>query len=137
MVRTKRKAAEPEENPEDRERIRAVLTIRLGHLGFMIDRHLQFPHSFPYDVLGHHTVALAVDDMRVSTSGIAAEVSVSIRALLDYPPLRARRTGDPAPRWTGVKEFNGTVQIQMRDTQIEEVGDLELVPLAKLLSRHL
>ena len=79
--------------------------MRRGHLGFIIDRHLQFHRSFPYDVLGHHTVALAVDDVHVSDSGFAATVSVSIRALLDYPPLRARRTGDQSPHRTEVKEF--------------------------------
>ncbi len=87
MARAKRKAAESGIDHEDRERIRTILTMRLGHLGFMIDRHLQFPHSFLYDVLGHHTVALAVDDVRVSASGIAEKVSVSIQALLVYPPL--------------------------------------------------
>ncbi len=124
----------PVGNHENRERIEALLLMRLSHLGFMIDRHLQFPHSFPYDVLGHHTVVLAVDDVRVSASGIAAKVSVSIEALLDYPPLRARRAGELVPRRTDVKEFKGTVQIQARDPKIEEFGDLELVPHAKLLS---
>ncbi len=58
---------------ENRERIAALLLMRLGHLGFVIDRHLQFPLSFPYDVLGHHTFALAVEDVRVGESGIAAD----------------------------------------------------------------
>jgi hypothetical protein len=111
-----------------------ILTMRVGHLGFIIDRHLQFLYRFPYDVLGHHTVALAVDDVRVSASGIAAKVSVSIEALLDYPPLQARRAGERAPRHTEVKEFRGVVQIQARGATIEEFGDLELVPPAKLLS---
>lgn len=34
-------------NHEDRERIRTVLSMHLGHLGFMINRHPQYPHSFP------------------------------------------------------------------------------------------
>jgi hypothetical protein len=121
-------------NHEDQERVTALLLIHLGHLGFIVDRHLQFPHSFPYDVLGHHTVALAVNDVRVSESGIAAKVSVSIEALLDHPPLNARRAGDQAPRRTEVKEFKGTVQLQARGAKIEEFGDLEFVPPAKLLS---
>jgi hypothetical protein len=122
------------ENDEGRERIEAILAMRLGHLGFMIDRHLQFHRSFPYDVLGHHTVALAVEDVRVGEYGIAAKVTVSIQALLDSPPLRARRAGDQSPRRTDVKEFHGVVQIQARRTDFEEIGDLELVPPAKLLS---
>lgn len=111
-----------------------MLAMRLGHLGFIIDKHLQFPYRFPYDVMGHHTVALAVDDVRVGESGIAAKVTVSIRALLDYPPLRARRAGDQSPRCTEDKEFKGMVQIQARGTNIEESGDIELAPPAKLLS---
>jgi hypothetical protein len=134
MARARHKAAEQDSNHEDRERIEAILSMRLGHLGFMVDRQLQFPYSFPYDVLGHHTVALAVDDVRASENGIAAKVTVSIQALLDYPPLRARRAGNESPRRREVKEFKGMVQIQARGTKIEEFGDLELVPPAKLLS---
>ncbi len=128
------KARMKQSNHEHRERIQTILTMRLAHLGFIIDCHLQFPYRFPYDVLGHHTVALAVDDVRVSASGIAAKVSVSIQALLDYPPLKARRAGELAPRRTEVKEFKGTVQIQAHGEKIAEFGDLGLVAPAKLLS---
>jgi hypothetical protein len=33
-----------------------------------------------------------------------------------------------------VKEFTGTVQIQVRGAKLEEFGDLELLPPTKLLS---
>jgi hypothetical protein len=112
--RPRREVPETDSDRGDRERTQTILTARLGHLGFLIDRHLQFHGSFPYDVLGHHTVPLSVDDVRASEYGIAAKVTVSIGALLDSPPLRLRRAGDWSPRRTEVKEFGGTVQIQAR-----------------------
>lgn len=108
----------------------------LGRLGGIIDSNLQIPPSFPYDMLDRHVVALAIDDVRVNESGIAAKVSVSIQALLDFPPLKAKRAGEDVPHRTEVKEFKGVVQLQARGKieDLEDFDNLEFVPPAVLLS---
>lgn len=109
----------------DLERVTAILSTYLGPLSLIIDQHIQFPGSFPYDVLGRHIVAMAIDVVRVNERGIAAKVSVSIQAL-----LAPRGRAGPAE----VKEFYGTVQVQAIGKQIQDFGDLQFVPPVMLLS---
>ncbi len=110
---------------ENLQRITAILQLNISELSLVIHEHIQFPDSFPYEVLGRHIVALAVDSVRVNERGIAATVSVSIQALLG--PRGQAGSAE-------VREFDATVQVQAIGTQIQDFGDLQFVPPVTLLS---
>lgn len=120
---------------EERQRIKDILTAHLLRVSLIVSSNLRFPSSFPYDVLGRHVVALAIEDVRLNENGIATLVTVSIHALLDYPPMKASGIGeDVSRRRTEVKEFTSTVQIRATGTAIKDFDDLTFVPPALLIS---
>lgn len=114
----------PPDNKEAADEVKAILSRSLGELSLIVNQQIQFPSSFPYEVLGRQVTALGIDEARIYWQGIAARVSVSINAL-----LASRETAGTS----GAKrkeDFRGIVLVQANvvGAKIAGFDDLEFVP---------
>lgn len=42
----------------DLDRARVVLSLQVGYIRLFLQKHLEYPDTFPFFVLGHHVIAL-------------------------------------------------------------------------------